>query len=157
MSNALNLTAPVDTLAMEFTRDFDAPVASLFLAHADPDLLTQWLGPHGLQMEVTEWDFRAHGGYRYVHRNSEGSFVFNGTFHSVRDDEFILQTFEFDGAPDMVNLEYLWFDDLGGGRSRLRGRAICPTPDARDALLSSGMADGMTQGYDKLDALLAGS
>lgn len=26
MTNALNLTAPVDTLAMEFTRPFDAPV-----------------------------------------------------------------------------------------------------------------------------------
>ncbi|MDT5327404.1 MAG: hypothetical protein QOF25_4556, partial [Mycobacterium sp.] len=25
MTNALNLVAPVDTLAMEFTRDFDAP------------------------------------------------------------------------------------------------------------------------------------
>ena len=35
--NALNLTAPVDTLAMEFTRDFDAPVQALFRAHAEPD------------------------------------------------------------------------------------------------------------------------
>ena len=26
MTNALDLTAPVDTLAMEFTREFDAPV-----------------------------------------------------------------------------------------------------------------------------------
>jgi uncharacterized protein YndB with AHSA1/START domain len=157
VSNALHLTAPVDTLAMEFTRDFNAPVAALFRAHADPELLTRWLGPHGMQMEVTEWDFRDHGGYRYTHRNEDGVFGFNGTFHTVRDAEFILQTFEFDGAPDMVNLEYLWFDDLGGGRSRLRGRSICPNTDARDALLASGMADGMTQGYDTLDVLLAGS
>ena len=35
MTNALDLVAPVDTLAMEFTRDFDAPVAALFRAHAD--------------------------------------------------------------------------------------------------------------------------
>jgi len=39
MTNALNLTAPVDTLAMEFTREFDAPVEALFRAHADPDLV----------------------------------------------------------------------------------------------------------------------
>ncbi|MBB2990421.1 uncharacterized protein YndB with AHSA1/START domain [Mycolicibacterium iranicum] len=154
MTNALDLNAPVDTLAMEFTRAFDAPVEALYRAHAEPELVKQWLGPHGLEMDITEWEFRDHGGYRYVHSNDDGSFTFNGTFHTVRRNEFILQTFEFDGAPDMVNIEFLWFDDLGGGRSRLRGRSICPTVEARDALLASGMEGGMTEGYDKLDALL---
>jgi len=154
MTNVLNLDAPVDTLAMEFTREFDAPVAALYRAHAEPELIAQWLGPHGLTMDITEWDFRTHGGYRYSHTDGDGTFGFNGTFHTVRDNEFILQTFEFDGAPDMVNIEYLWFEDLGAGRSRLRGRSICPNIEARDALLSSGMEGGMTEGYEKLDALL---
>lgn len=35
----------------------------------------------------------------------------------------------------MVNIEFLWFEDLGGGRSRRRGRSIYPTVEARDALL----------------------
>lgn len=159
MTNALRLNAPVDTLAMEFTREFDAPVAALFRAHAEPDLIKQWLGPHGIRMEIGEWDFRSHGGYRYVHENEHGRFGFNGTFHTVRANEFILQTFEFEGAPDSVNIEYLWFEDLGGGdpsagRSRLRGRSICPTVEAREALLSSGMEGGMSQGYERLDELL---
>jgi hypothetical protein len=37
----------------------------------------------------------------------------------------------------------------------LRGRSICPTTEARDAILASGMEGGMTEGYDRLDALLA--
>ena len=154
MTNALQLVAPVDTLAMEFTREFDAPAQALFRAHAEPELVKRWLGPHDLEMEIAEWDFRNHGGYRYFHENEHGKFGFNGTFHTVRESEFILQTFEFEGAPDMVNIEYLWFEDLGGGRSRLRGRSICPNTEARDALLSSGMEGGMTEGYEKLDALL---
>ena len=155
MTNALDLVAPVDTLAMEFTREFDAPADAVFRAHAEPELVKQWLGPHGLEMEISEWDFKSHGGYRYSHTDAHGTYGFNGTFHTVRPNEFIVQTFEFDGAPDMVNIEYLWFEDLGGGRSRLRGRSICPNTDARDAMLSSGMEGGMTEGYDKLDALLA--
>lgn len=155
MSNPLNLTAPVDTLAMEFTREFDAPVAALFRAHADPELVKQWLGPRGLRMTIDEWDFRSHGGYRYSHADESGEYRFNGTFHTVRENEFILQTFEFECAPDMVNLEFMWFEDLGGGRSRLRGRSICPNLEARDALLSSGMEGGMVEGYEKLDELLA--
>ena len=155
MSNALSLMAPVDTLAMEFTREFDAPVDAVFRAHAEPDLVKRWLGPHGIDMEITEWDFRSHGGYRYTHTNEHGAFGFNGTFHTERAAEFILQTFEFEGAPDNVNIEYLWFEDLGDGRTRLRGRSICPTTEARDAILASGMEGGMTESYERLDALLA--
>ena len=62
-----------------------------------------------------------------------GEFGFNGVFHNVRENEFIIQTFEFEGAPDMVNIEFMWFEDLGDGRSRLRGRSICPNIEARDA------------------------
>jgi uncharacterized protein YndB with AHSA1/START domain len=154
MTNALNLQAPVDTLAMDFTREFDAPVQALFRAHAEPELVSQWLGPHGLEMKIEEWQFTTHGGYRYVHSTDHGDFRFNGTFHTVRENELVIQTFEFEGAPDMVNIEFMWFEDLGEGRSRLRGRSICPNTAARDALLSSGMEGGMTEGYEKLDALL---
>ena len=109
MTNALDLHAPVDTLAMEFTREFDVPVEALFRAHADPELVKQWLGPHRLEMRIEEWDFTTHGGYRYVHSSEDGDFRFNGTFHTVRENEIIIQTFEFEGAPDMVNIEFMWF------------------------------------------------
>ena len=156
MTNALNLNAPVDTLAMEFTREFDGPVDMVFRAHAEPELVKQWLGPRGMEMEIEHWDFRTHGGYRYVHENEHGKFAFNGVFHKVRDNEFIIQTFEFEGAPDMVNIEYAWFEECTGGGSRLRGRSICPNTEARDALLGSGMEGGMTEGYERLESLLVG-
>jgi uncharacterized protein YndB with AHSA1/START domain len=156
MTNALNLIAPVDTLAMDFTRDFASSKQSLFRAHAEPDLVKQWLGPSRNEMTFERWDFRTGGGYRYLHRGPDGDeYWFNGVFHRVREDELIIQTFEFEGALDMVNIEYTWFEDLGDGRSRLRGRSICPNVEARDGLLSSGMEGGMTEGFDRLDALLA--
>jgi uncharacterized protein YndB with AHSA1/START domain len=154
MTNALELNAPVDTLAMEFTRGFDAPVAALFRAHAEPELVKQWLGPYGLEMAIDHWDFRTGGGYRYVHSRDGEQYRFNGVFHTVRPNELIIQTFEFEDAPDMVNIEFMWFEDLADGRSRLRGRSICPNTEARDALLSSGMEGGMTEGYERLDSLL---
>jgi uncharacterized protein YndB with AHSA1/START domain len=156
MTHALNLLAPVDTLAMDFTRDFDAPVPAVFRAHAEPELVTQWLGPARNAMRIERWDFQTGGGYRYLHEGPDGGqYWFNGVFHTVRENDLVIQTFEFEGAPDMVNLEFMTFEDLGGGRSRLRGRSICPNVEARDALLSSGMEGGMTEGYVRLDALLA--
>lgn len=156
MTNTLKLVAPVDTLAMDFTREFDAPAAALFRAHADPALVKQWLGPASNDMTVEKWDFHSGGGYRYLHLGPDGDeYWFHGVFHTVRENDFVVQTFEFEGAPDMVNIEYMWFEELGDRRSRLRGRSICPNVEARDGLLSSGMEGGMTEGYDRLDALLA--
>ena len=155
MTNALNLQAPVDTLAMEFTREFDAPVQALFRAHAEPELVKQWLGPHGLEMQIDEWDFKTHGGYRYVALERARRFSAS-TARSTPCERTSSSSRPSNSRarPDMVNIEFMWFEDLGDGRSRLRGRSICPNTDARDALLSSGMEGGMTEGYEKLDALL---
>jgi uncharacterized protein YndB with AHSA1/START domain len=155
MTNELDLQAPVDTLAMEFTREFDAPANAVFRAHAEPELVKQWLGPARNEMTVHKWDFRTGGGYRYLHAGADGGrYWFNGVFHTVRENALIIQTFEFEGAPDIVNLEFLTFADLGG-RTRLAGRSICPNLEARDGLLASGAADGMSEGYERLDQLLA--
>jgi uncharacterized protein YndB with AHSA1/START domain len=157
MTNVLKMNVPVDTLAMDFTREFAAPRNALFRAHADPDLVKRWLGPARNEMTVERWDFRTGGGYRYLHRGPDGGeYWFNGVFHRVREDELIIQTFEFEGAPDMVNIEYVSFEHLGDGRSLLRGRSICPNIQARDALLDSGMEGGMTEGYERLESLLVG-
>ena len=41
------------------------------------------------------------GGYRFVHAKPEGEeFAFNGVFHIVRENEFAIQTFEFEGFPE---------------------------------------------------------
>jgi uncharacterized protein YndB with AHSA1/START domain len=140
---------------VDYTRTFDAPVEAVFRAHAEPELVTRWLGPARNAMSLERWDFRAGGGYRYLHLGPDGDeYWFHGVFHAVRPNELIIQTFEFEGAPDMVNIEFTRFENLGERRSRLRGRSICPNTDARDALLSSGMEGGMTESYERLEALL---
>ena len=156
MSNALTIEAPEGVPWIDFTREFDAPVAALFNAHRDPHLVRQWLGPNGYEMTIQRWDFISGGSYRYIHRNPEGmEFAFHGLFHTVRDNEFAIQTFEFEGAPDEVAIEFMWFEDLGDGRSRLRGRSIGRTVEGRDAMIASGMERGMHEGYERLEALVA--
>lgn len=157
MTNPVTIEAPEGVPFITFAREFDAPVAAVFRAHAEPDLVTQWLGPNGYEMRIAEWDFTTHGGYRYTHRDPDGNeFGFHGTFHSVRENEFAVQTFEFEGAPDLVAIETMTFEDLGGGRTRLVGHSTYPSVGgARDAMVASGMDRGLTEGYERLDALVA--
>ena len=63
MSNSLHLDIPAGVPWIDFTREFDAPVAAVFEAHRDPEKVKQWLGPHGYEMVIDEWDFTTGGGY----------------------------------------------------------------------------------------------
>jgi uncharacterized protein YndB with AHSA1/START domain len=156
MSNALKVTAPEGLPFVDFEREFDAPVEAVFNAHRDPALVAKWMGPDGYQIDMAEWDFRSGGTWSYVHRDPEGNaYEFRGMFHTVRENEFAIQTFEFLGYPDTVSIESMRFEDLGNGRSRLSGHAVYPTLEARDGMVASGMETGMREGYDRLVALAA--
>ena len=158
MSNALTMSVPVNVPFIDYEREFDFPVADVFRAHKDPDLLIQWLGPRGMRMKINHFDFRTGGSYSYIHTGQDGvDYEFSGVFHTVRENEFAVQTFEFGGYPDVVSLEFLTFEDLGDGRSRVHGHSVYPTLEARDGMTQSGMESGMTEGYERLDELLSGT
>ena len=127
----------------------------MFRAHTDPDLLVQWLGPRRHEMRIDHHDCRTGGSYRYVHSSDGNEFGFHGCFHEVRPSEVIVQTFTFEGVPDGVALERLELEDLGGGRCRLTATSLVDSFEARDAFVASGMDEGVLEGYERLDELLA--
>lgn len=155
MNNPLTVIAPEGLPFIDFEREFDAPVEAVFHAHAEPDLLKQWLGPRGYDMKVEQYDFRTGGRYRYVQLDPDGSeYTFNGVFHVVRPNEFAIQTFEFEGFPDVVSIEAITFEAVGENRTRIRGHAVYPSLEARDGMAQSGMESGMSEGYERLDQVL---
>lgn len=153
--NTLDLTIPDGVPFIDFVREFDAPVRDVYRAHAEPELVRQWLGPHGYEMDIERFELRTGGRYRYIHRDPQGAtYAFNGVIHVARENEFVIQTFEFEGVPDVVSIESLRFEDLGAGRTRLVGHSVYPSQEARDGMAASGMETGMSQGYERLDELL---
>ncbi len=141
---------------VRIVREFDAPPEKVFRAHTDPDLVVQWLGPRHTEMRIDHYDCRTGGSYRYVHVSNGEEYGFHGSFHEVRPSELIVQTFTFEGQPDGVALERLVLEDLGDGRTRLTATSLVDSFEARDAFLASGMEEGVRQGYERLDELLAG-
>ncbi|MEU5260500.1 SRPBCC family protein [Amycolatopsis sp. NPDC021455] len=146
------ITAQPGTPFIEISREFAAPPSAVLRAHTDPDLIVRWLGPHGMEMELIEFDARSGGAYHYIHRDSRGEHGFRGVYHTVEADR-IIQTFEYLGAPGEVSLESMTFTDLGG-RTRLSSRSVFPSVEARDTAVESGMNTGITQSYERLDTVL---
>lgn len=143
-----------DVPIIRITRDFHATPAQLIKAHTDPELFARWVGPDGMDTRILEWDARNGGCWRYVAARDGQEFAFRGCFHTVADDR-IVQTFTYEGMPDDVALETLWFEDLGDGRTRLHAQSLVDSFEGRDAWLASGMETGVNQGYAKLDGLVA--
>jgi uncharacterized protein YndB with AHSA1/START domain len=139
---------------IRMSRHFNGTPEQLFRAHTDPALFAQWVGPSAMETRVVEWDARSGGSWRFVSTRNGQEYGFRGCFHEVRPDR-IVQTFTFEGQPDGVALETLWFEDLGNGRSRLRTQSLVDSFESRDAWLASGMEVGVNEGYAKLEEMLA--
>ena len=144
-------TVPV----IRITRDFAGTPEQLFRAHTDPELFVRWVGPDGTSARIDQWDARTGGSWRYVATHGDDEYGFRGCFHDVRPDR-IVQTFTYDGQPEGVALETLWFEDLGEGRTRLHAQSLVDSFEDRDQWLASGMETGVEEGYGKLDTLVAG-
>lgn len=148
------IEADTEVPIIRITRDFRGTPAQLMKAHTDPELFVRWIGPDSIESRIIDWDVRDGGSWRYVSSRDDEEFGFRGCFHTVSDAK-IVQTFTFEGMPDQVALETLWFEDLGDGMTRLHAQSLCDSFEARDGWLASGMEVGVNEGYAALDALLS--
>ena len=102
-------------------------------------------------------DLRPGGAYRWTSPGPEGEELsFYGEYREVSPPEVMEMTFEFSGAPGHVSIDRLELEELEGGRTRLVSTSRFDSKEDRDGMLAGGMERGVVEGYEKLDALLAG-
>ena len=136
-------------------RELDAPRDLVYRAFTEPDLIAQWLGPRRYTITMDRYDLRDGGTWRYVHSDDKGNeFGFHGVFHGDASIDGMVQTFEFEGAPGHVSMDTVTFEEHGG-KTTVRTNSVFQSVQARDAMVDAGMAGGMSEGYERLDELLA--
>jgi uncharacterized protein YndB with AHSA1/START domain len=139
---------------IDVRRAFDAPRELVFRAFTDPELLVQWLGPRKYAMVIDEFDTRDGGRWRYINRDDDGNeWAFHGVFHGTPSLDGVTQTFEYEGAPGHVSLDALTFEEADG-RTVVHLHSVYQTLEARDAMVAGGMADGLADGFTRLDELI---
>jgi len=154
--NKTSVTAEPGVQELFITREFDAPRELVFKAHTDPELYSQWLGPHGYEMVLETFEPHSGGRYRYIHKDPQGNeYGFHGVFHEI-SKELMIQTFEFEGLPEKghVSLDSMRLEELPGGRTRITIHSVYPSVEDRDGMIQSGMERGLNEGYERLDAIL---
>lgn len=134
------------------TREFDLPRELLFRAHAEPEIVEQWMGTKVLKLEN-----KKHGGYEFETRDPEGNVVFraNGTIHDFVSNCKITRTFEMENTPFPVQLEFLEFEQLTDERSKLRMQIVYRSVADRDQMLKLPFAQGINMAHDRLENVAA--
>jgi len=161
MSNQKNqtvITAEPGRQEVFIIREFDAPRELVFKAHTDPNLFAQWIGPRGLSTTIEAFEPMSGGNYRFTQKDQDGNeYSFHGVFHEV-SPERVIQTFEYDGLPESghVALETMTLEALPNGRTRLTNQSVFQSVADRDGMIQSGMEQGVNEGYERLDEVLAG-
>ncbi len=150
-----SITTPNDT-EIRIERIFDAPRQLVWDAYHDPDLLPEWLGPRELTTTIDEFDLRAGGSYRFIHRSPDGNeFVFFGEIREVDEPNYVVRTFAWEGMPGKQSVERADFEELDDGRTRIVILSRFESKEDRDGMIESGMERGVNEGFERLDELLA--
>ena len=152
-SASLAVTTP-SVREIRVERVFAADRDRVWAAYTEPELLAQWWG-RGNRLDVERYEFERGGHWRFVEHSDGETHGFEGRFREITPKDRIVQSFEWDGMPAYVAIDTATFEDLGDGRTRVVTVSQFHTPEERDGMLNSGMAEGLGQSYDALDALLA--
>ncbi len=142
---------------LEITREFELPVALLFRAHAEPELLEQWMSNPYTTAKALKFEAKKHGSYHIESTDANGKVVFrsNGTFHEFIPNKKITRTFEMDGTPYGVQLEVYEFEQLTADTSKLRMHVIYESVAQRDQVLKLPFAQGINMAHNRIQDILS--
>jgi uncharacterized protein YndB with AHSA1/START domain len=141
------------------TRDFDAPRALVWGAFSDPAQIVRWWGPNGFTTTVKKWDFRVGGEWSHTMHGPDGTDYPNySKFREIVPEERISYV-HGGGREDGPGAQFVatWtFASLGPRRTRVTGRMVFPTAEARDTVVREyGAIEGGEQTLGRLADHLA--
>jgi uncharacterized protein YndB with AHSA1/START domain len=134
------------------TREFELPVELLFKAHAEAEIVEQWMGTKVLKLEG-----RKHGAWQFETSNPQGKVVvqMHGVFHEFVPEQKITRTFEMDNASFGVQLEFLTFEKLTDETSRLTMHIVYQSGAHRDRMLQLPFSQGLNMAHNRLQEVVS--
>ena len=138
------------------TRRFAAPPKTVYRAHTEPQLLQKWLlGPDGWTMPVCISEPKPGGKIRYEWSDGKGAgFHLTGEYVELEPYSRIVHVERMhlpDPTPD--NHVETRFEADGAG-TLMTMRMTLPDKQTREAMLATGMDQGMEASYARMEELM---
>jgi uncharacterized protein YndB with AHSA1/START domain len=152
MEKKTKITAEDGKQDLVITREFDLPLALLFKAYVEPDIIEQWMGTKVLKLEN-----KKHGSWQFETTDAQGNAVFraNGVIHDFSPNQKITRTFEMENTPFGVQLEFLEFAKITDDTSKLNMHTVYRSVAQRDQMLQIGLAPGVNMAHNRLQDIVS--
>ena len=153
-SRSATVTLPTDDQIL-ITREFDAPRDLVYRAYTTPDLVKRWWNAKRGEVTVAEIDLRVGGRWRFVMVTDDGEMQvgFHGEYREIVPNERLVSTelYEMEGlSEDDATLNTATFEETDG-RTTLTILIQANSREQRDAIIESGMEDGLQDALDLLE------
>jgi uncharacterized protein YndB with AHSA1/START domain len=154
-SRIATVTLPTDEQIL-ITREFNAPKHLVYEAYTTPELVRRWWHAKRGEVTVAEIDLRVGGKWRYAMVTNDGVEVaFHGEYREIVPNERLVSTEVYEGAPqgegpEQGTLNTATFTETDG-RTTLTILVEAPSREIRDAIIDSGMEDGLQDALDLLE------
>jgi uncharacterized protein YndB with AHSA1/START domain len=144
------VTLPADDQIL-ISREFDAPPHLVYRAWTTPELVERWWAGKRGEVTIAEIDLRVGGAWRYV-MTAHGEFEvgFHGVYRELSENERIVSTEVYEGAPDAEAVNTLTLTERDG-RTTMTVLVQHQNQANRDMHINSGMEGGMNEALDKLE------
>jgi uncharacterized protein YndB with AHSA1/START domain len=159
-SGTATVTLPTEEQIL-ITREFDAPKHLVWEAFTTPELVKRWWNAKRGEMTVAEIDLQVGGKWRYVMVTDDGFEVgFHGEYREIVPGERIVSTETYEGVPpevseeDATTINTASFEEADG-RTTLTILVQASSKESRDAIIASGMEDGLQDALDLLEEVAA--
>jgi uncharacterized protein YndB with AHSA1/START domain len=150
-----NLVVEREKLQFTMTREFDAPRERVWQACTVAENIPKWWGQRESTTVVDKMDFHEGGEWRYVQHDKEGNeWAFRGEFTKIVAPERLVYTFEFEPMPGHISTDDITFEAFSDGRTRLISTTTFDSLEDLEGMLQSGMEDGATESWDRLEELV---
>jgi uncharacterized protein YndB with AHSA1/START domain len=150
MEQKTKVTAGEGRQDLQIVREFDLPLELLFRAYEDAAIVEQWMGTKVLKLEN-----KKQGAYQFITTDPKGNkHGFSGVIHEFIPNRKITRTFEMEGSPFDVQLEFLEFEKLQGGTSRLTILTVFRSAAHRDQMLKLPFSYGISMAHDRLEEVV---
>jgi len=154
-SGTATVTLPTDEQIL-ITREFAAPKHLVYKAWTTPELVRRWWHANRGEVTIIEIDLRVGGAWRYV-MVADGGFEvgFHGEYRELVPNERIVSTEVYEGmpqgdGPEQGTLNTATFTEVDG-RTTVTILVQAPSKEIRDAIIDSGMEDGLQDALDLLE------
>jgi uncharacterized protein YndB with AHSA1/START domain len=159
-SRKATVTLPTDEQIL-ITRELDAPKRLVWKAFTRPERVRRWWHANRGEMIVCDIDLRVGGKWRYVMVEPGGEEVgFHGEYREIVPAERLVSTEVYEGVPEPEHgpeqgtLNTATFSETDG-RTTLTILVEAPSKAVRDAIVASGMEEGLQDALDLLEGVTA--